>query len=47
MLRRSCRRRATLPRAHGQQPPADLALPATVAQTLEQAGFTLQKESRR
>jgi len=33
--------------AHSQQPPADLALPAAVAQTLDQAGFTLQKESRR
>jgi hypothetical protein len=33
--------------AHGQQPPPDLALPPTVAQSLEQAGFTLQKESRR
>jgi hypothetical protein len=33
--------------AHSQQPPPDLALPPTVAQSLEQAGFTLQKESRR
>jgi hypothetical protein len=32
---------------HSQQPPPDLALPPTVAQSLEQAGFTLQKESRR
>jgi len=33
--------------AHSQQPPPDLALPPKVAQSLEQAGFTIQKESRR
>jgi len=33
--------------ARRQQPPSDLALPPKVAQRLDQAGFTLQKESRR
>jgi hypothetical protein len=34
-------------KTRGQQPPSDLSLPPKDAQSLEQAGFTIQKESRR